>query len=175
MNPEQHFHSAGLCLILGALAFAIIWAILALVWIITKKLWRAVVGLLSCFAFSSCVIYQDKATSASGNTETTTYASLGGTGTVTGANGNHMTHDHQTSFRDGTTAVTTVAGGVIAGSVSKANTASKNTAATTQQLNQQNFQLGTQKEADAASAAAAKGKLIQQAQANGQPIPLDPN
>lgn len=100
----------------------------------------------------SCVLYQDKATSSNGNSETTTYASIGGTGTVTGANGNHMTHDHQQSLRDVATAVGT---GYSVGQTSKATINAANNK-TTQQANTLNAQTTQAKNASDASSAAAK-------------------
>ncbi len=125
--------------------------------------------LLLILPLCSCVGFYDQAIASNGNKETIGFMSLGGTSTLTGANGAHMTHDHQQSLRD----VVTAAGGAYSAQQGRITTvstnANNNAATTTQQANAQASALALQKEKDAATAAAAKTAQQTAARASGVP------
>lgn len=122
------------------------------------KVVSAIVGI----AFlSSCTFDQYEATSASGNHVKETLINPGGTGSIKRSDGSSLVYDNQTSWRDTTNMVTTVAGGIVVGNVSKAKTASDNAAATAQQAATLSAQ--TQQAQISATAAAAASKTAAQA------------
>lgn len=111
-----------------------------------------IISLFISLYLCSCVAFVDDATSKTGNHERIVFASLGGTSTLTGANGAHFTHDHQQSLRDAATAIGT---GYTAGQTAKATiNAANNT--TSQQLNASNAATTQAANAAAESDAAAK-------------------
>lgn len=85
------------------------------------------------------------------------WGQLGGTRSSSRSDGSSEVNNYENSFKDGTNAAITVAGGIIAGQVQKAKDASN--ALTAQQAQQQSAALAAQKEADAAAAAAAANEV----------------
>lgn len=110
-----------------------------------------IISLLISLYLCSCVAFVDDATSKTGNHERIAFASLGGTSTLTGANGAHFTHDHQQSFRDASTAIGTAISVTQAGKTTRATTQSNNALSATKDTNSTNATINGQNNAAAAS------------------------
>lgn len=80
----------------------------------------------------SCEINTYEALARNGNSVRETNWQLGGTRSSRRSDGSSYANDHQQSFRDGTVAATTIAGGIV----NAANTASNNTLSATQNTNE---------------------------------------
>jgi len=114
--------------------------------------------ILMCVVFPSCAYDDYQASASNGNTVREKHIALGGTSSIKRSDGSSLVEDLQTSFRDGTNMVTTVAGGLAIAEVSKAKTASDNAAATAQQAATLKAQTDAAKiAADAAKATGAQG------------------
>lgn len=138
------------------------------------KLLQALLACFCAFYGVSCVGFVDQAVAANGNKETIGFLSLGGTSTLTGANGAHFTHDHQQSLRD----VVTAAGTAYSAAKAAQSVRDSANATTTQQANQQASALAIQQDQEAAAAAsaaaAAKNAAQTTARATGVPALVKP-
>lgn len=129
---------------------------------------------LFALCLCSCEVNHYDALSATGNRVHEDNYQLGGTRSATRSDGSGYANSYETSFRDGSNTLTTIAGGVITGGVTKAVQKSKDAVKIAAGANSTKVTLGAQQAATSTANAATAAKTATTIKAIEAGAPLAP-